>query len=160
MHFTKITCEDLSFLNNVRNLYAKEFLHDSRIFTDEECLSWFKKSKPQFYIINYLGEDIGYFRTSDHDLINKRICIGCDIEPRYTGKGYGYLAYRVFLEFLFDKLDLNKIYLEVLSTNERAIHLYEKLGFILEGTKREDVLKGDIYIDSKIMSILKREFVK
>ena len=62
------------------------------------------------------------------------------------------------MDFLFKRNDLNKIYLEVLANNSRAIHLYEKLGFVLEGIKREDVLKNNQYIDSKIMSILKKEF--
>ena len=157
-NFRMMKSEDVSFVNSIRNGYAEDFLHDSRTFTDEECLSWFNETNPKFYIINYFGYDIGYFRTSDHDIKNKKICIGCDIHPEFTGHGHGYLAYKAFLDFLFKRNDLNKIYLEVLANNSRAIHLYEKLGFVLEGIKREDVLKNNQYIDSKIMSILKKEF--
>ena len=48
--------------------------------------------------------------------------------------------------------------MEVLATNQRAINLYKKLGFDYEGTKRQEVLKGGVYVDSIIMSILKQDY--
>jgi RimJ/RimL family protein N-acetyltransferase len=64
------------------------------------------------------------------------------------------------LDTLFTELDLNKVSLEVLETNLRAIHLYKKLGFVIEGVKREEVKtsSGD-YVDSIVMSLLKEERV-
>jgi RimJ/RimL family protein N-acetyltransferase len=149
---------DIKFVNSIRNGYSKEYLHDSRTFTDDECLEWFRKTNPSFHIISFDNEDIGYFRTSNYSKENNHICVGCDIDPKYVGKGYGFASYLVLFDYLFNEKNINKIYLEVLSTNKRAIHLYEKLGFVTEGIKREEVLKGDIYIDSKIMSILKKEY--
>jgi len=46
----------------------------------------------------------------------------------------------------------------VLETNQRAINLYNKLGFIKEGVKREEVLKNNKWINSIVMSILKSEY--
>ena len=63
-----------------------------------------------------------------------------------------------FIPHLFEKLDLHKISLEVLATNNRAINLYKKVGFKEEGTKREEILKKDQWVDSIIMSILKPEW--
>ena len=160
MHFTKITCEDLSFLNNVRNLYAKEFLHDSRTFTIEESHTWLHKFKPDYWMIWEENERIGYFRLSNHSKENLNIYIGADIHPSFTGRGLGYTAYKEFMDFLFNEYCLNKISLEVLASNSRGLHLYNKLGFVEEGRKRQEVLKDDMYIDSIIMSILKEEFTK
>lgn len=158
LSFRLMSESDVRFVNSVRNRYSKTYLHDSRTFTDEEALTWYKKSKPEFYIIEYLNKDIGYFRTSSYSKENRHICIGCDISPEFTNRGLGYISYRAFIGFIFKKYDLNKVYLEVLSTNERAIYLYEKLGFIKEGVKREEVLKDGEYIDSVIYSILKKEY--
>lgn len=158
--FSLITEQDIPYINSIRNKYSNTYLHDSRTFTNEEALQWYKKTKPTFYIINYLSVKIGYFRTSNYDINNKHLCIGCDISPQFTNQGLGHLAYKAFLEFIFRELDLNKVYLEVLATNKRAIHLYEKLGFILEGTKREEVLKESGYVDSIIYSMLKKEFIE
>ena len=149
--------EDLAFLNYVRNGYCEEFLHDSRKFTVEETIEWFEKTNPDFYVIQNDGECIGYFRLSNYSKENSNIYVGADIAPKFTGKGLGYLSYKEFLPYLFKEYNLNKVSLEVLSTNERAIHLYKKLGFVIEGTKRQEVLKNGVYVDSIIMSILKSE---
>jgi RimJ/RimL family protein N-acetyltransferase len=156
MTFTKLEKNDLEFLNNVRNTTAKDYLHDSRTFTLEETISWFEKTKPDFWIIWEDNERIGYFRLSNYSETNKNIYIGADIQGNYRGKGLGYKSYIKFMPKLFE--DLHKISLEVLSTNENAIKLYEKLGFIKEGTKRDEILKNGKWVDSIIMSIKKDEF--
>lgn len=155
--FEILSEKDVPYVNAIRNNYSKEYLHDSRNFTDTEALDWFKKTSPRFYIIRLVGTKIGYFRTSNYSPENRSICIGCDIEPAYSNQGLGYISYRVFLDYIFTELNLNKVYLEVLTTNTRAIHLYEKLGFIKEGTKREEVFKDGKFVDSEIYSILKSE---
>ena len=157
VEFRKITKDDLYILNCIRNTYCKEFLHDSRYFTVNETKEWSEKTKPDYYIIFNDDIRIGYFRLSNYSRENRNIYVGADIDPNWTGKGLGYLAYIKFLPFLFEEYILNKVSLEVLSTNERAINLYKKLGFVIEGVKRQEVFKKDKYVDSIIMSILKEE---
>jgi RimJ/RimL family protein N-acetyltransferase len=72
--------------------------------------------------------------------------------------GYAKPAYKQFMKYLFEYLDLNKVALEVLSTNIVAINLYTSLGFVHEGIKRQEVLKNGEWVDSIIMSTLKSEF--
>lgn len=158
--FRKITSNDLQFLNIVRNTYSKDYLHDSRVFTLDETIQWFLKVNPDYYIIEINLKKIGYFRLSNHSIENRNIYIGADIHPDFCGLGYATQAYKQFIPFLFKEYNLNKISLEVLATNDRAIHLYKKLGFVLEGIKRKEVLKNQQWIDSKIMSILKEEYEK
>lgn len=157
MKFTRLCFEDLPFLNEVRNKYAEEFLHDSRKFTLQETEEWFLLKKPDYRIIWKGLNRIGYFRLGNYSQENKNIYVGADIHKEYTGKGLGKMSYELFLPQLFKEYDLHKISLEVLSTNKRAISLYRKLGFIEEGIKREDVLKSGVYVDSIIMSILRKE---
>lgn len=156
--FHKIQPHDLPFLCKVRNHYAEDFLHDSRTFTLEQTTEWFEKTNPNFWIIRDKDRRIGYFRLSNHSVENKNIYIGADISPEFRGLGYAKKAYSIFIPFLFEKYELNKISLEVLSTNQVAINLYKKLGFFQEGIKRQEVWKKNTYVDSIIMSILKREF--
>lgn len=49
------------------------------------------------------------------------------------GKGYSQEATREILEYAFNSLKLNKVYLNVLEINIRARRFYEKVGFKSEG---------------------------
>lgn len=152
-----ITVDDLGFLNFIRNEYATEYLHDSRLFSLDETINWFNKTSPNYWIIFCKDIKIGYFRLSNYSHENQNLYIGADISPEHRGQGYATPAYKLFIPFLFKKYNLNKISLEVLSTNTIAKNLYNKLGFVEEGTKRQDVYKNGKFVDSIIMSILKTE---
>ena len=152
-----ITVDDLGFLNSIRNEYATEYLHDSRLFSLDETINWFNKTSPNYWIIFCKDVKIGYFRLSNYSYENQNLYIGADIALEHKGRGYATPAYKLFMPLLFKKYNLNKISLEVLSDNKKAIHLYKKLGFTIEGIKRQEVLKKHGYVDSIIMSILKSE---
>jgi len=158
MSFRKMLIDDVSFVNNIRNEYCEDYLHTTRKFTIDESKDWFIKTNPDYYIIEYSNKPIGYFRLSNYSAENNNILIGADIHPDYTGLKLAYPAYVNFINYLFYTLKLNKISLEVLETNQRAINLYNKIGFIQEGVKRQEVLKKDMYINSIVMSILKSEW--
>ena len=157
LKFEKITIDDVPFINEVRNGYAEDFLHDSTQYSLEQSYNWFKKNNPNFWII-FIGEEkVGYFRLSNFSEKNKNIYIGADISQKYSGMGVATESYKKFIPYIFKTFNLNKISLEVLSDNKKAIHLYKKLGFTIEGIKRQEVLKKHGYVDSIIMSILKSE---
>ncbi|MBN1248236.1 MAG: GNAT family N-acetyltransferase [Anaerolineae bacterium] len=73
------------------------------------------------------------------------------------GKGYGTDAMLVLLEVAFKWYQLHRVYLHVLSDNERAIRSYEKCGFVREGELRETVFVDGTYRNMLLMSILERE---
>ena len=150
--------EDIAFTNTVRNLCV-EYLHDQTQYSLSEALAWFEGNNDLFFIISLGDVPVGYFRTSNHSKTNGNIYLGADIHPDYQGRGIAQTAYPLAMRKLFDELFLHKISLEVLSTNSRAIHLYEKLGFVREGCKREEVkLPDGTYVDSVVMSLLKEDF--
>lgn len=62
------------------------------------------------------------------------------------------------LEYGFGILNLHRIELDVYSINERATHVYEKIGFKIEGVKRENWYYDHQYYNSIIMSILDYEY--
>ncbi|MFC4617639.1 GNAT family N-acetyltransferase [Camelliibacillus cellulosilyticus] len=80
------------------------------------------------------------------------------IFDQFTGRGYGSEAAKLMLDYGFGILNLHRVELEVYSINERAIHVYEKVGFKREGLKRENWYYNHQYYDSIIMSILEDEY--
>lgn len=74
------------------------------------------------------------------------------------GKGIGTFAVKGVLNHAFFNLNLNRIELTVLSNNERAIALYEKIGFKREGIKRKARYKNGKFVDMILYSLLKDEY--
>lgn len=75
------------------------------------------------------------------------------------GTGISKSATIEILRIGFEELLLNKIYLNVLSNNERAVKFYEKCNFVFEGEFKEHYLVNGIYQDLKWYRILKSEFI-
>lgn len=156
---SKLLYSDLDFLNKVRNQCAEKFLHDSRIFTLDETQKWFRLNNPDYYIIEFENSKLGYFRTSNWDLDKKTIYIGCDIEEGYRGLGYGFISYKEFIPFIFDKYQVEEILLEVLENNYVAKNLYRKLGFSFVKNTEPRVDKSGESISSELMSLKKNKWL-
>jgi RimJ/RimL family protein N-acetyltransferase len=102
---------------------------------------------------------IGMTVLRDINLISREaefaMLIGDKEERR---KGYGAEALRLTLDFAFQQLGLNRVFLKVNVDNAPALRLYEKCGFQEEGRLRESVFKKGLFKDQLVMSILSREF--
>jgi RimJ/RimL family protein N-acetyltransferase len=74
------------------------------------------------------------------------------------GQGYGTEAITLLIQYGFNDLNLERIYLHVFRSNERAIHVYEKKGFVQEGILRRAAYIDGKYVDVVIMGLLKAEY--
>jgi len=74
------------------------------------------------------------------------------------GKGYGREATRLIVSYAFETLNLNKVALRVVETNERGIRAYEKVGFKKEGVLRQDFFREGRYLDVFMMAVLREEW--
>lgn len=79
------------------------------------------------------------------------------VQEEHTGRGIGFEAGMLLLDFAFRQMNLNRVYLKVYADNLRAIRLYEKLGFRHEGRLREDAYRDGKYEDTLMMGILRSE---
>ena len=104
-------------------------------------------------------EYIGQLDLIKIDWPNRVGTIGIVIGTKENlGKGYGTEAIKLLQDFVFNKLNLNKLELDVRSFNERAIACYKKCGFIEEGRIRENFYVDGKYTDTIRMGLLKREW--
>lgn len=87
-----------------------------------------------------------------HRRAELRIIIG---EAEQTGRGVGTEAINLMCNYAFGPLNLHKVYAYVLGTNPRARRAFEKAGFVLEGTLREDRWAGDAYTDVFLLGRLR-----
>jgi RimJ/RimL family protein N-acetyltransferase len=147
--FRELQYDDLPFLNRVRNEAASEFLHDSRTFPLEQTQQWFKTLTIPYYLVLRNDIPVGYFRLAKNE--KGRMLIGMDIAEEFRNQGLGYDAYTQFLPQVFDLFNTDRLYLEVLETNARAIHLYKKLGFEELPEESRRVKKNDASVLSIYM---------
>lgn len=75
------------------------------------------------------------------------------------GRGFASEAMRLAMAFAFDELNLHRLGLTVFASNERAIRLYEHLGFVREGAFREFLLRDGRVEDMLLYGLLRREWI-
>jgi RimJ/RimL family protein N-acetyltransferase len=150
--FEELTFEALPFLIEVRN-ECREFLHDDRVFTLTECERWFRETRPDFRVIRYRGERIGYFRVSNYNPEAASIYIGADLHKDFRGQGLARRAYETFLPRIKDLYRVSVLKLEVLSHNTVAHMLYKKLGFIETDRKKAVTERNGLPVDSVVMEM-------
>jgi RimJ/RimL family protein N-acetyltransferase len=110
------------------------------------------------YGITIAGELIGEVVLNNLDWPNKSASLRIAIwTPSQRNKGYGTEAAALLIDYGFNTLHLNRIELEVYAFNPQARRIYEKLGFRLEGTRREALIWEGEKVDAHIMSILRIE---
>ena len=104
-------------------------------------------------------EHIGNVKLEPIHWVNRTAVFGILIgEHTLYGQGIGYEASKLCIEYAFHRLDLRKISLGVLANHDRAIRLYERLGFVIEGRRRQEHLFEGTFVDSLMMSVLQAEF--
>jgi RimJ/RimL family protein N-acetyltransferase len=86
-----------------------------------------------------------------------RIKIG---NKSYWGRGYGKEAVELLLDYAFSDLNLRRLWLKVLPTNDRALRLYKEVGFKEEGILREDLYIQGGYCDLIVMGLLREDHAK
>ncbi|EDT27894.1 GNAT family N-acetyltransferase [Clostridium perfringens] len=104
------------------------------------------------------GEAIGMVGLYDINFINRNCDLGIYIgEKSEQGKGYAKETMDLILDFAFNNLNLKKIKLNVVNANNKAINLYNSLGFKEVGILKEERFINGKFEDVKIMELIKDE---
>ena len=105
------------------------------------------------------GTPIGLIRVNQllphHRLAMLSALIG---EPEYWGGGYGTDALLLFIDYLFDGLDLRKLWLMTMVANPRVMRQMEKVGFALEARPREAAWVDGAWVDALIYGLRREEW--
>lgn len=153
-----------------------EWMHDPEIncnfrfnakdMTTEKSLSFIKKANKDFdegtaynfAIADENDEYLGTISLKEVSYNDKTAEYAVSLRKKAQGQGVAYWATKEILKYAFETLGLNRVYLNVLSENARAIRLYEKSGFIYEGEFRNHLCLRGNYKSLKWYGILKQEY--
>ncbi|WP_432478243.1 GNAT family N-acetyltransferase [Nocardioides sp. GXQ0305] len=104
------------------------------------------------------GAFIGWCHLSEWSPDHRSASLGYCFTEAAWGQGYATEAARVVLRWAFATLDLNRVQAETDTRNVSSARVLEKLGFVREGTLREDcVVNGDVS-SSWVHGLLRREW--
>src|SRR3990167_8572470 len=135
---TEMTADDQAPFHkwHTENPELRALIDDHTSPSLEDQMRWFERSQVpdrKIFAITALPDHtlIGHGGLVDIDLSEHtaqlRITIG---NAAFWGKGFGTEATRLIVQYGFDTLHLESIWLRVLPTNTRAIRSYEKAGFM------------------------------
>jgi [ribosomal protein S18]-alanine N-acetyltransferase len=135
------------FVRNLTEEYAKQILnwrYDSPydFYNNEESSESLNEllENPYYAVLNQNDELVGFFCIGSAAQVpfgstvgayNEDIKdIGIGMNPAMTGQGLGTPFFTYILSYIKETYQLDSIRLTVAKFNQRAIHLYTKLGFV------------------------------
>lgn len=143
-----ITYDDTANIIRWRNSDSvrKRFIYQG-LFTKESHENWMKTmvetGKVVQFIISCDGEDVGSVYLRDVDYEKKEAEYGIFIgEESARGCGVGTRSAELIIEYAFETMGLERLFLRVHKDNERAVKSYEKAGFEKDGRSETVVING------------------
>lgn len=113
-----------------------------------------------FAVVDDTDEYMGTISLKKIDFHAANAEYAISLRKRAQEKGIAAEATKEILRIAFEDWNLQKVYLNVLSDNYKAIHLYEKCGFIFEGEFRRHLFLRGEYKSLKWYSMLREEYYK
>ncbi|MFI7607895.1 GNAT family N-acetyltransferase [Micromonospora sp. NPDC049366] len=104
------------------------------------------------------GAFIGWCGLTRWDPGDRSASLGYCFDDAAWGHGYATEAAHAVLRWAFDTLDLNRVQAETDTRNVASARVLEKLGFVREGTLREDCVVNGEVSDSWVFGLLRREW--
>jgi [ribosomal protein S5]-alanine N-acetyltransferase len=104
------------------------------------------------------GSFIGWCSLSRWNPDYRSASLGYCLDDSAWGQGYATEGAHALLQWAFDATDLNRVQAEADTRNAASARVLEKLGFVREGTLREDCVVNGEVSDSWVYGLLRREW--
>lgn len=109
-------------------------------------------------VILFRDQIIGTIGFHDLDVVHRHAAIGYWIDKDHEGKGIVTRCCRALIEYLFEKLELNRIQINCNVENTRSRAVPERLGFKYEGTLRQVEFLNGKFGDRAAYALLREEW--
>lgn len=104
------------------------------------------------------GAFLGWCGLTSYNPDYRSASLGFCLAEAAWGHGYAPEASQALLQWAFETVDLNRVQAEADTRNVPSARVLEKLGFVREGTLREDCVVDGVVSDSWVYGLLKREW--
>ena len=99
---------------------------------------------------------VGYHKI---DFVNHRAEIGYALLPKFQNKGLCSEALKAILDVAFNQFNFHSLEADVNPANNPSIKLITKMGFVKEAHFRENYFFKNVFLDSAIYSLLKKDYL-
>lgn len=159
--------DDLVMIMNWRMLpKVTKYMYTDPDLSIEKQLDWYNsilqnKKREKYWIIQLeSGVDVGLISINNIDYVNKQASwayyLG-EIEAR--GQGLARILECNIYDYVFDQLNLNKLWCEIFEFNETVINIHKKFGAIEEGKFKDHIFKEGKYLDVIRMATFKEKWL-
>lgn len=101
------------------------------------------------------NEAIGCIDFYDFDPKNKRVGLGIIIySEKQKQKGYAFQATKMLCDYAFEHMDVHQVHATITEDNLASIKLFEKVGFIKAGTKKDWIQFQGKYKDEFLYQLI------
>ncbi|MHA6251590.1 GNAT family N-acetyltransferase [Oceanobacillus sp. CAU 1775] len=157
--------EDLEFIYQMRtNPDVMDYWFKEPYATMESLKKWYEAGQDsdlhRHFILYHLKEKIGYLALYNINNRHRNAEFAIMFDPLQQGKGYATKATRMIVDYGFNQLNLRKLYLFVDKSNEKAAHIYEKVGFQIEGEMKKHYFVKGSYHDAVFMSLFQEDYMR
>lgn len=155
---------DLDFLHRlvndpaIMNFWFEE-AHNSKAQLEENYDKQKETQHSRGFILRNETDQLGFVALFSIDFIHRKAEFAIMMDPKQQGKGYAKIATKLAMDYAFLTLNLNKLYLIVDEVNEKAEHVYEKVGFKREGVLKDEYFVNGEYHNVVYMSIFQKDYL-
>jgi RimJ/RimL family protein N-acetyltransferase len=100
----------------------------------------------------------GYCNVRNINYINKNAEVGIILSKNSRGKGLIVDVSFTLYAYLFNEINLHKVFALVLTENTLALRSHQKIGFKVEGEIKEHIYQDGMYKDVHFVSLYKSDF--
>ncbi|MDF5709872.1 MAG: UDP-4-amino-4,6-dideoxy-N-acetyl-beta-L-altrosamine N-acetyltransferase [Nostoc sp. S4] len=138
-------------------------MYSDRIISMDEHRKWFENNSNNestiYKIFEFQCRPVGVANVIQIDMCNQKCSWAFYLGDINVPRGSGAVMEFLFLEYIFEVLQIRKLCCEVFSFNISTIKLHKKFGFNEEGCLKQHILKNGKYEDVIGMALFQNEWV-
>jgi len=164
IYLQPLTNNDIDFMLELVNDQEINFWEAKNEFlvSKSKQIEWFKNNlnKAYRYIIydNITNDKVGYFSFKITNDVSKSGKIALKFIREARGKNYGTDTLKLMMSYLFNKMNMHRLFTSIVAYNKGSIKLFEKCGWINEGNERQSIYMNKAYHDNFCYSMLLDEY--
>lgn len=141
-------------------VYPPSSMASQRAWVERASQEGFGEGQSFRFIIEALdsGQVVGTIDTHHCDPRVGTFAYGLSVREQYRGRGYASEAILMVLRYYFFELRFQKANPMVYGFNDASKRLHEKLGFVLEGTRRRSAFSNGVFHDVILYGMTIEEF--